>query len=325
MRALARGRVLIQRPPIKESFFRDSSFTVSRLAHFGPVTDRDLPNADVIIASWWETAEWISTLDVSKGAKVYFIQHGEFQNYLPVERCQSTYRLPFHKIVVAPWLRRMMNDQYDDATVDVVPNSVDRTQFFATIRGKQPVPSVGFLYSTDPVKGLNCLIMALELVKKRISNLRCISFGRQRPGRQLSLPRGTEFYHSPPQDQIRNVYASCDAWITPSRSEGFNLPAIEAMACRTPVVSTRTGWPEEAIKPSWNGALVDVDDVYGLAQGIEWVLTRNNEDWRRLSDNALATASVGSWDESAAMFEAALEHACRRTARGEIPANVSVA
>jgi hypothetical protein len=30
----------------------------------------------------------------------------------------------------------------------------------------------------------------------------------------------------------------CDAWMTCSRSEGFNLPALEAMACRTPVVLT---------------------------------------------------------------------------------------
>jgi len=31
---------------------------------------------------------------------------------------------------------------------------------------------------------------------------------------------------------------------------------MEAMACRTPVVSTNTGWPSEAIKSGWNGILV---------------------------------------------------------------------
>jgi glycosyltransferase involved in cell wall biosynthesis len=32
---------------------------------------------------------------------------------------------------------------------------------------------------------------------------------------------------------------------------------MEAMACRTPVVATRTGWPAEAIVAGFNGACVD--------------------------------------------------------------------
>jgi hypothetical protein len=36
---------------------------------FRPVSDGDLPDADVVIATWWETAEWVSNLSPSKGAK----------------------------------------------------------------------------------------------------------------------------------------------------------------------------------------------------------------------------------------------------------------
>jgi glycosyltransferase involved in cell wall biosynthesis len=109
----------------------------------------------------------------------------------------------------------------------------------------------------------------------------------------------------PPRPQIRNLYACCDAWVTASRSEGFNLPALEAMACRTPVISTRTGWPAEAVRS-------------GFTQGIEWVLTRSAEEWGSLSASAFATASVGSWEESAKLFEKSLQHACVSAARGEI-------
>ena len=98
---------------------------------------------------------------------------------------------------------------------------------------------------------------------------------------------------------------------------------MEAMACRTPVVATRTGWPEEAIKSGSNGILVDIDDQAGIAAGVEWVLSRNDQEWRNLSENAYATATAGSWDESTAMFERALEHACRRAARGEIAGQCS--
>ena len=154
-------------------------------------------------------------------------------------------------------------------------------------------------------------------MRQRVQDLRIISFGSH-PIERLKLPAGGLFYLRPCQEEIKDLYSRCDLWLTASRSEGFNLPAMEAMACRTPVVSTRTGWPEEAIKSGMNGILVDIDDVSGLAAGVEWVLSRNDEDWRRLSENAYATVASSSWDISAELFERALLNACSRSARGEI-------
>jgi glycosyltransferase involved in cell wall biosynthesis len=45
------------------------------LDRWRPVTDEDVPDGDIVIATWWETAEWVNALSPSKGAKVYFIQH----------------------------------------------------------------------------------------------------------------------------------------------------------------------------------------------------------------------------------------------------------
>jgi glycosyltransferase involved in cell wall biosynthesis len=277
-----------------------------------PIAEDDVPDGDVVIATWWATAEWIKTFSPRKGAKVYFIQHHEIHDYLPVDRVRATYRLPFHKIVIAQWLKRLMYEEYNDNFVDLVPNSVDRTQFFAPPRGKQPAPTIGLLYSRAPFKGLDIALAALRLVERRIPELRIISFGTEHPTLSLSLPKQTQYIFSPPQAEIRNLYASCDAWLTASRSEGFNLPALEAMACRTPIVSTRTGWPEEAIKSGVNGLLVDVDNISALAEGVEWVLLQTDTRWRELSAQAHATASEGSWDESARMFEEALKRACCR-------------
>ena len=277
-----------------------------------PATDDDVPDGDVVIATWWETAEWVQALSEKKGAKVYFIQHHEIFDYLPVARCHATYRLPLHKVVVAQWLKDVMRALYGDDNVDLVPNSVDRRQFFAPVRGKQSVPTIGFLYATPYPKGLDVTLKVLRMVRERIPNLRMITFGNEHPTPHFALPLGAEFLHLPPQDQIRDFYSQCDVWITTSRTEGFNLPAMEAMACRTPVVSTRVGWPEEAVKSGWNGILVDVDDVPRLAQGVEWVLSRSDQDWKTLSSNAHQSTLSGSWEESANLFEAALQHACRR-------------
>ena len=281
-----------------------------------PITNSDVPEADVVIATWWETAEWVNFLDPEKGVKVYFIQHHEVFPYLPIERSKATYRMPFHKIVVSKWLKELMSVEYDDGVVDLVPNSVDRSQFSAPVRGKQRRPTVGFLYATAPFKGLDISLSAVSTLRRRMPNLRVICFGSEDPMSQL--PDGMEFVFCPPQAEIAKLYAECDVWIAASRSEGFNLPAVEAMACRTPIVSTRTGWPAEAVKTGWNGVLVEVDDLASFTDGIEWVLVRSEEEWRILSDNAYNTTLAGSWEYSAKLFERALEHACQRSLRGEI-------
>lgn len=283
-----------------------------------PVTSDDVPDADIVIATWWETAEWVNGLSPEKGAKTYFIQGHEVFPHLPVERSSATYRLPMHKVVVAQWLKQVMGSEYGDHVVDVVPNSVDHSQFFAPVRGKQRVPTVGFLYSSIALKGVELSLAALKLIKKNIPELRIVCFGSEPIRLHLKLPENVEFFSDPPQDEIKNIYAQCDVWVTASRTEGFNLPAMEAMACRTPIVSTRTGWPAEAVKSGWNGVLVDVDDLAAFANGIEFVLSRSDEDWRNLSVNAFATVSSSSWEESTAMFERALAHACQRAAANEI-------
>src|SRR5258708_7700472 len=67
------------------------------------VTDADIPDADVVVATWWETAEWVARLSPQKGTKAYFIQHHEVFDYLPVERVKATWRLPLRKITISKW------------------------------------------------------------------------------------------------------------------------------------------------------------------------------------------------------------------------------
>jgi glycosyltransferase involved in cell wall biosynthesis len=279
---------------------------------FRPVTEADVPDADVVIATWWETAEWVNALSPAKGAKVHFVQGHEVFDYLPLARCQAAYRMPLHKIVISRWLADVMRNEYGDANVDLVQNAIDHQQFFAPVRGRQDRPTVGFLYHSAPFKGADTVLQVIERLRSMFGDVRIISFGSHLPNPGLSLDPDIEFHLSPPQDRIRDLYAQCDVWLTASRSEGFNLPAMEAMACRTPVVSTRVGWPEEAIVTSQNGILADVDDVAGLTEGAAWVIGLTDAEWRRVSENAFQTVATSSWDASAKMFEAALVGAVAR-------------
>ena len=114
---------------------------------FRPVTDSDLPDADVVLATWWETAEWVAQLSPAKGAKAQLIQQME-TNFLhqDVDRVEATWSLPLQKIVVSQWLADFARDRFGDPTSVVVPNGIDLDLFHAPPRGKQLRPTVGLVY-----------------------------------------------------------------------------------------------------------------------------------------------------------------------------------
>ena len=317
LRSLARGEGWPAARP-RASHLDGAGLDHRVLERHRAVTDEDVPDGDVVIGTWWQAVEWVEALDARKGAKVNFIQGYEPMYYVPLDRCEATYRFRMHKIVVSGYLGRMIAEKFGNEPIDVVPNSVDRAQFFAPERGKQSVPTIGFVYASCGLKGVDVALAAIEVIRQRMGNVRVIAFGTERPSPTLPLPDYVEMNVSPPQARLREFYAQCDVWLSASRHEGFNMPAIEAMACRTPVVATRTGWPVDVFETGVNGVLANIDDVQALADGLGWVLSRSDPEWRQLSRNAYETATAGSWDQSARLFEAALERARARAAIGEI-------
>lgn len=274
---------------------------------YRPICDSDVPDADIVIATWWETAEWVNVLGLSKGHKVYFVQGHEIFPNQPQDRVEATYRMPLRKIVVSKWLQDVMRENYGDSDTEVVLNAVDHKQFSAPARGRQDRPTIGFLYSDSAVKAVDVALEVVDEVQATIPDLRVICFGAYRPSNTSILGSAIEFHHSPAQDQIRNIYSQCDVWLSASRSEGFNLTVAEAMACRTPVVATRTGWPKDALISGRGGLLVGIDDVPALSASVRNILALPESDWQEMSRNAFETAATLSWDRSAARFASALQ------------------
>jgi glycosyltransferase involved in cell wall biosynthesis len=266
----------------------------------------DVPDADIIIATWWETAEMVVAMPASKGRQVYFAQHHEIFEWMPLERVRATYRTGMQKIAVAQWLVKAMAEDGNTQGCVVVPNAVDRSQFFAAPREKNARPRVGTLFSETDFKGFDVALDVLAAVRKAVPELEVVAFSERQPDKYRDRMNGIDLVVQPRQDALRDIYSSCDVWLCCSKSEGFNLIAMEAMACRTPVVSTRTGWPEESVVDGVNGALAEVNDVDALAQRVLEILRTDAASWRRLSDGAALTVADSSWERSARMFEVAL-------------------
>ena len=78
--------------------------------------------------------------------------------------------------------------------------------------------------------------------------------------------------------------------------EGFGLPPVEAMACGTPVLSSRAGSLPEVIGDA--GVFFDPTNVREIAQAIA-AFTSDTEGRERLSRVALQRAQRFSWTDSA--------------------------
>jgi glycosyltransferase involved in cell wall biosynthesis len=77
--------------------------------------------------------------------------------------------------------------------------------------------------------------------------------------------------------ELVELYRRAACLVFPSRGEGFGFPAVEAMACGTPVVAASSGSLPEVLGNA--APLVDPEDVEGFAAAIEEVLA-DPERWR---------------------------------------------
>jgi glycosyltransferase involved in cell wall biosynthesis len=288
------------------------------------VVDADVPDADVVVATYYPTAYGVLNLSRAKGAKAFFIQNYELEHGKQDEILDATWRMPLHKIVISKWLEEIAREKFGDTFVSHVPNSVDLDQFHAAPRKKRPVPTVGLLYATSWMKGCRTSFQALKRVAAALPLLRAVSFGAERPGFDLRLPENAEFHYRPPQEQLRDLYAQCDVWLCGSAREGFHLPPLEAMACRCPVVSTRVGGPLDIIEEGANGHLVDIGDVDSLADRLLRVLSLTLPEWTKMSNAAYGTATRFTWDDATDLFEKALELTIDRDKCGESSAGCKV-
>ncbi|HEX6788716.1 MAG TPA: glycosyltransferase family 1 protein [Gaiellaceae bacterium] len=91
--------------------------------------------------------------------------------------------------------------------------------------------------------------------------------------------------------------------VYPSLYEGFGIPVLEAMACGTPVVTSRGGATEEVAGGA--AVLVDPLDVSDIAAGIE----RADRDREPLRAAGLARAKEFTWDGTARLTRVVYEEA----------------
>ena len=136
----------------------------------------------------------------------------------------------------------------DPEHIHVVPVGVD-PEMFRPVPGVRRVPGrIVTTASADvAMKGLKYLLEAVAKLRTE-RNVELVIIGRPTEGgasadlsTELGLTDCVSWVHGVSDERIVELYSEAEVAVVPSLYEGFSLPAIEAMSCGVPLVTTTGG------------------------------------------------------------------------------------
>jgi glycosyltransferase involved in cell wall biosynthesis len=169
--------------------------------------------------------------------------------------------------------------------------------------GDGGLPYVLFVGNLLPHKNLPRLVEAFAGAAAR-TPARLVVVGGGRPdaiAQLCALARRVgatvEIRQFVPSTELAPLMRGARALVMPSLAEGFGLPAVEAMACGTPVIGSNVSALPEVVGDA--GLLVDPRDVAALTDAIARVLS-DDRLRKELSARGLERATRFSWARCAA-------------------------
>ena len=191
-----------------------------------------------------------------------------------------------------------------------------------------------FVGRFDPNKGIADLIHAVDILSRGWV-IKLFLVGGVRPDspdeaecariKAMVQDRGLEgcvrFVGAVEPSHLAQYYSAADVTVIPSRYETFGLVALEALACASPVVASRTGGLACTVQDGSNGLLFKPGDVVGLANSISRLLL-DPDYGRRLGKAGHDGALRFTWPAVASrmlqVYDGAIERATLPTGSGSL-------
>ena len=155
-------------------------------------------------------------------------------------------------------------------------------------------PLVGNVAALVPHKGQRYLIEAAHLVVREIPDARFVILGEGELREHLERlvhEHNLEKHVLLPgfRTDVLGCIKGFDVFAMSSVTEGLGTSLLDAMACATPIVATRTGGIPEIVEDGVNGLLVPPRDAPALARAIVRLLNdepRRRQRWARPASRA---------------------------------------
>jgi len=285
---------------------------------------RAIPDADVIIATAWQTAEWVRAYGAAKGRKYHLIY--DYEHYMrgdatTKERIGRTFGGEMRGIATSPAVEAMLAAHGAHAYA-YIPNGIDFDQFARSIACDDAARTmIGFPSRPEPFKGTEDAVRALAIVRAQTPAMpRVWSYGARRPG---FLPAWVEYHGRPSNDGLRALYNRTAIFVVPSHYEGWGLPGAEAMACGAALVSTDNGGVRVYATDGQTALLSPPQDPAALAGNILKLL-RERASRIALAERGYERIHTFTWERAISAMERAIQHDDPR-AVAPVPDHVTVA
>jgi phosphatidylinositol alpha-1,6-mannosyltransferase len=149
------------------------------------------------------------------------------------------------------------------------------------LAGKRVLFTFGRLVSEQRAKGMDEVMQAMPSLLSEFPNLVYL-IGGSGPDRArleakakiLGLADRVVFAGRIAEEEKLAHYHLADAYVMPSRGEGFGIVILEAMAAGVPAMASSKDGSREALRDGKLGPLVDPDDPASVAGGIRAVLAQ---------------------------------------------------
>lgn len=256
---------------------------------------------DAVIATGWRTIDPVANLPDRCGARFALIQSLEDWDG-GRDAVVDALGKPLSKISISRWVAEELESIGQESMV--IPNGIDHDLFFVEQPpAERSEPVVSFMWSDLAFKGAAYTLDAMRILRSSYPSLRVEVFGIASPSE--SMPEWVSFVENPSADHLRGIYNSAKIFVAPSFSEGWDLPACEAMACGAALVASQIPVREEYATHGKDCILFAPGDIDAVVHGVSRLL---DDDTLRiqLAESGLSRVADLTWSRSALLFERAL-------------------
>lgn len=192
-----------------------------------------------------------------------------------------------------------------------VPVGIDKAIFFPQDRhlrnDRKRILIVGNYLM--PYKGMRDALDAVEMLSREML-VELVVITAEARGRaffdECSYPVTIHF--CPPNAAVPHIIASCDVYCCSSWYEGLGLPALEAFACGTPVVSTKTVGVFDYAVDRENLLLAEPNDPASIHERLKEVLSDDDLRNQIVAGGFRTIAERYDWETTEQHFLDAISH-----------------
>jgi glycosyltransferase involved in cell wall biosynthesis len=241
-----------------------------------------------------------------KAAKTIYQKFRVFRWYTFIKMQMKVARQLSHIVTVSEFTKKDIAKEFsiNENKFRVVHNGINNEYFYPAQNGSRPENSIIVINSADiPLKGLSYLLEAVAEVRKKQSVKLTVIGEPKKNGiitklvARLGIGDIVRFTGRIKNEEFADYYSAATIAVVPSLYEGFGIPALEAMACGVPLITTSGGALPEVVGDA--AMIVPPADPAALTKAITF-LFNNSEQRKKLAQAGLERInSVFSWPKAA--------------------------